>query len=245
MTDPTLSLARYAEIRALLRHEGDDAKERVLSRLKLSPEQWAAIDAHWSKAIETDMANERGELVMAFAERFSETQARLKQGNAELPEPEAPTPMKNPPVVGAPKELSMTSGVDFQRMFSTILPFDPNAKPESLPLPPVQKAPPALTGTADLNIHDIVSSILPFDKDKQADSTLELTLEQYASLSAELAIHPENKAEVRARYFVSSDEALSRLDTLWKHRFAGDPSLASRWRQLYDEYHRWLNQQRG
>jgi hypothetical protein len=71
-----------------------------------------------------------------------------------------------------------------------------------------------------------------------------LTLEQWASLRAELATAPNRKVEIYQRYFVKSDAALEAADASWAARFAVNPILARRFDDHFRQYLAWLAQRR-
>jgi hypothetical protein len=66
-----------------------------------------------------------------------------------------------------------------------------------------------------------------------------LTLEQFASLRAELVTHPTEPATVLARYCVSA-EHYGILADAWQARFAADRALEQRYDGLVREYVQWL-----
>jgi len=65
----------------------------------------------------------------------------------------------------------------------------------------------------------------------------ELTLEQHAALSAELAVgsDPARRAAVLARYGIESTEALIALGAAWQARLGAEPETAQRWKVIYAE----------
>lgn len=65
-----------------------------------------------------------------------------------------------------------------------------------------------------------------------------LTLEQYASLNAELQRQPDARAATLARYLVDDERA---LHAAWERNFGQAPALRERYRQLCDHYARWLS----
>ena len=67
-----------------------------------------------------------------------------------------------------------------------------------------------------------------------------LTLEQHASLCAELAHAPPRADEVLARYRCTR-EAKVEMDQGWKARFAADPSLERKWHEAYRLYFAFLS----
>lgn len=65
------------------------------------------------------------------------------------------------------------------------------------------------------------------------------TLEQFASLSAEIAVAPAAVAQVRGRYHL--DEASHRAEAEeWGRRFAADKELFARYGALFQSYRDWL-----
>ncbi len=70
-------------------------------------------------------------------------------------------------------------------------------------------------------------------------STCILTIEQFASLSAEIAISPGAAAQCRARYGL--DETTHMAESgLWHRRFSQDKELFTRYSALYQSYREWL-----
>ena len=93
---------------------------------------------------------------------------------------------------------------------SSALPFKPAAKHSASSPPPAPAAPPALARTR-------------------------FSLEQFASLAAEIAAAPAKVAEVRARYGL--DEASHRREAeAWNQRFSTDAELYRRYGALFKSY---------
>jgi serine/threonine protein kinase len=67
-----------------------------------------------------------------------------------------------------------------------------------------------------------------------------LTLEQYASLSAELAMAPHDEVRILARYHLEGAGAKRSLDQDWRAIFRDRPELRRRFAQLLGDYARWL-----
>ena len=65
----------------------------------------------------------------------------------------------------------------------------------------------------------------------------ELTLEQHAALSAELAVgsDPKRRAADLAHYGIESTEALIALGASWQARLGAEPETAQRWKGIYAE----------
>jgi hypothetical protein len=77
-----------------------------------------------------------------------------------------------------------------------------------------------------------------------ATAPRELTLEQYASLSAELSISPERVGAILAKYGVPGVDGRRALDRAWEARFSTNPELQQRWQALQAQYRRWLLERR-
>lgn len=63
-----------------------------------------------------------------------------------------------------------------------------------------------------------------------------LSLEQYASLCAELAATPDDAEALFARYGLGRPEARLAVDGFWRDRLARDPAAQERWQELYWHY---------
>lgn len=72
-----------------------------------------------------------------------------------------------------------------------------------------------------------------------ASRAVRFTLEQFTSLSAEIAVKPSAVAQVRGRYGL--DEASHRAEAEeWGRRFAADKELFARYSALFQSYRDWL-----
>lgn len=67
-------------------------------------------------------------------------------------------------------------------------------------------------------------------------SLVPLTLEQYASLCAELSAAPTRRQEILFRYRVADEAALARLDAAWAGRLAASPGERVRYDGLVREF---------
>ncbi len=70
-----------------------------------------------------------------------------------------------------------------------------------------------------------------------------LTLEQHASLCAEMAHAPTQLDQVLTRYRVSA-QAKADMDEGWKARFAVEPALQLKWHEAYRLYFAFLQSAR-
>lgn len=159
--------------------------------------------------------------------------APITFGPAAPPHKTGPVAVFNPQAPQAPPAASMSSP-----MPGGYPPFVPpapsfgsnNASPPGAPSFGSAPSPP--TSTAP-------SGALPMPASLGA-STSRLSLEQYAMLSAEIAISPGTSAAVRARYGL--DETMHIAETgLWQRRFSADKDLFTRYSSLFQNYREWFS----
>lgn len=80
---------------------------------------------------------------------------------------------------------------------------------------------------------------LPFAQRESPEAKSSLTVEQYASLCAEIDFRPERSQETLARYRLSLPAKAS-LDAAWRDRFARDRALYASFSHAYTTYKSWL-----
>ncbi len=97
-------------------------------------------------------------------------------------------------------------------------PAPPPLPPKAPPPPPLAAAPPPAPAAAPLP---------------------SLTVEQHASLCAELAFTPARADDILGRYRVTP-EGKARFDQVMRERFAENPTLQSRWQEAYQVYYAFL-----
>lgn len=138
---------------------------------------------------------------------------------AEAPPPSTPTPS------------GRAGGLPFRA--SAPPPTSVAAPPASVAAPPASAiAPPAGAPAARPS---------PSSSDATARAS-RFTVEQFASLTAEIAVHPAAVAQVRARYGL--DEASHRAEAEgWNRRFSADKELYARYGALFQSYRDWLSKQ--
>lgn len=73
-----------------------------------------------------------------------------------------------------------------------------------------------------------------------ADMATTLTLEQYASLRADLDRPGADRTAVLTRYQVIDEDHFVSLERHWSNAFAEDPTAYGRFRAAYDAYNRWF-----
>jgi hypothetical protein len=71
-------------------------------------------------------------------------------------------------------------------------------------------------------------------------SSSRLSLEQYASLSAEVAISPGTSAAVRARYGLDENAYVAETG-YWQRCFSANKELFTRYSALYQSYREWFS----
>lgn len=71
-----------------------------------------------------------------------------------------------------------------------------------------------------------------------------LSIEQYASLCAELAAYPAQSEQVFLRYHLLSAQDRAAADSEWRARLAKDPAEYKKWHELYWQYCAYLKQPR-
>lgn len=72
-----------------------------------------------------------------------------------------------------------------------------------------------------------------------------LTLDQFASLQAELAVHADRASAIRQRYHLSDEASQRRLEEHWQARFAASPVERRAFTAKVAEFRQWLERRRG
>ena len=232
-----LTVASYAEITAHLRHYPPERSVQILTQRGVPKEQWDAAAAAWNQAIEEDMAHDQPRLVLSFAAAFKETHKRLQR--------EPPAQDSSPPRASA---VDRTADA-LPALAEDSLPFGSTPSPAfvaQMSAPATQKASwesAAVGETAAVPAIDSAPSTLPF---RRTDASLAWTMEQLASISAELSVSPEQKEEIFRRYKID-EPAWQRLHAELQRRVAGDPGERARFQALLTEFRQWLlqHQRRG
>ena len=78
------------------------------------------------------------------------------------------------------------------------------------------------------------------DSETYAEWGKGLSLEQYASLRAELAVHPEQWQRTLVVYTVMHQAALEALDAHWHRRFAEHPEERAAFETAVAQYTAWV-----
>ncbi|MCC6522798.1 MAG: hypothetical protein IT373_09070 [Polyangiaceae bacterium] len=121
---------------------------------------------------------------------------------------------------------------------------------------PAHPAPAAQPGAADLDATSDMTpahvlglgDALPFRTAAAphpvAPAPPALTLPQYASLCAELALYPAHAAAVLARYLLRGPHDVRALEVAYATRFARDPASRTEFERVYRQYAAWLTRRR-
>src|SRR5688572_12357821 len=71
------TLAKYAEVRAVLRHFRQEPRSVVLHALRIVDAQWLAVDAHFRRHIDEELSAGRQASVLAFDATFNKVLEEL------------------------------------------------------------------------------------------------------------------------------------------------------------------------
>jgi hypothetical protein len=180
------------------------------------------------------------------------------------PLPPAPAPLFVAPSVHVPDAaVDPTDPVPAPSEVDTVMPFRSGSGATPPPSLAAEVAAEAVRLVGDTGIDtpalaDDATPSLPFRPVERArsavDATLaaagvagldvpELTLEQYASLRAELAMQQlagGARASLLARYGIADEGQLAHLDRAWGARFTSDPALYGRFRLAHDQFLAWI-----
>lgn len=94
--------------------------------------------------------------------------------------------------------------------------------------------------TAPVRLSELEDDTLPF---LRLPATAEWSIDEYASICAELSVHPERRVEILARYHVDGDVAWRRLRTEWERELE-NPDVREVWQARYAALRRWVLRQK-
>ncbi|HTN86644.1 MAG TPA: hypothetical protein VL242_23250 [Sorangium sp.] len=181
---------------------------------------------------------------------FKATDASTSTGRPEAPRPPArpadPASLVPPGMRGF-AELRGTQPASGAASTAPVLPFGLPAPPEpTTPAGAADVVPRGMRGFTSLTGTHPTSAApaeapLPFSSSARAapvpppasPPVPALSLEQYATLCAELAAAPGNAEALFARYGLIQPEARVAVDRFWRDRLARDPAEHQRWKELY------------
>jgi len=100
-----------------------------------------------------------------------------------------------------------------------------------------------IMGPLDLALDDDVSTVV-VERRARPPRRPTLDLDQFASLQAELAVHPDRAPAIRARYQLVDEASQRRLEEHWQSRFAASPVERRAFAAKVAEFRRWLEGRR-
>jgi hypothetical protein len=174
MTEPSLSIERYAEVLACLQHLGGRSRDEVLADFQLTADRWQLEADHWSNELMIDMDSGREDRMTAFDAKFAEVSEELQAspGSRRVPQDAAAPPAPAfsraaEPVVNSPWLAAMAAAPPpspsspWAKAAAT-----PAASPEvASPMPP---STPGSTGTRGVDPRWLGKSALPFQPNPKA-----------------------------------------------------------------------------
>jgi hypothetical protein len=166
------------------------------------------------------------------------------------PAPAPPRPIVAPLPKPSPAAMAALGGtvVGTLSPFASVLPFasaEPTPAKSPPKPPPAPPPPPPRAATPAAPPPPPSQPAAPAAAAAAAAPLLVegLTLEQHASLCAEMAHTPAWASTILGRYRVTP-EAKAGMDQAWKARFTADPSLERRWHEAYRLYFAFLSSAR-
>jgi hypothetical protein len=139
-----------------------------------------------------------------------------------------------------PRSLDGTSALIPALRDSQVVPFVPESRPASPALPPVPvDRPPRHALDATTLVRAIDLEILD-----DPEPAPELTIDQLASMHAELAVRPREADAIRRRYHVATRDVQRSVEESWERRFAASPAERALYERKLMEFKRWLLAQR-
>jgi hypothetical protein len=148
------------------------------------------------------------------------------------------------------RAIHATLGLDVSLLGDTVLPFETldEARDEDPDAVTARRQVSELDATTMIGALHVADLDLDDDDDDDAETLPEeplptLTIAQYASLHAELLVHPEWVEAIRQRYHLSDEAMQRRLDAAWQQRFASWPDERADFQHKLAEYQRWLRTQ--
>jgi hypothetical protein len=241
---PDSALERYRDQRAgdrqldveQLRRARDVLDAVAFAIAGAEPARWTHVEQAWTAL--------RGD-----ARRLPKLPPADASAARHAPGAEAPAQVSAGPAVDETAPVDISKVVPAER----ILPYRAAAEPSPLvraaPSPP--PAPRSRPSTPGSDVDQTMAmaplgeapAALPF-AEPQRVGTPSLTVEQYASLRAELAARSAPHAELLARYDLADEEALRAVERHWEQRLRDAPAVRARFDQLLTHYRQWLAERR-
>jgi hypothetical protein len=254
-----VTLEVYAQILARLAARRAATVVEVLAERGLSLEDFARDEPELRAQIRDAWARRKGIAAMKLAAAICEEldqlgplgvgaapQALHPEALVQVPSFMAPRP---PPPVDAPPVAPMTPlpSPPARALSSTAIAGASAPAASALPFvaaSPLPSPPPPVDASAPAPRREPVASGTVFLGDEPAavaapEGIVALTPQQYASLRAELQLHPTKEAEILRLYQIPLNRREA-LDAYWRQRFDADPVLRMTFARAYGEYVAWL-----
>lgn len=254
----SVHIARYAEILAHVVFFGAERTAAVVERFGYSLEAWRDVDRAWTNGIATGTDCDKPAHILAFSSTFHQHRARLAEEKPSFESitdkqlrPQVPSAQVNP---GAATKSAGVPSYMLAEAARAAAPTPEGASPwAAYAVPPVEspagistpstplhaKNPNANLGTTqaidDNDISAIARRVVPFGHssaptDVRPTRDPELTLEEYAALSVELELYPEQKPHILQRHGLTPSQH-ARIEAGWDAQLTLNPRLAAAWQQ--------------
>jgi hypothetical protein len=230
--------AAYAAVEAHLLHFTPILREEVLHRLGVPSISWHEASTRFAALVHAEAAAGAGApLCRAYADAFCEVARRLAR---ERPDIRALSPLQPP---WPERDDADTTSDAVLVIGEPVLPFQRGSAADALArLPPAAAYAAPDSGGATIEMMAVPAAALPFRASPSllGEPAVLLTVEQYASLCAELTIAPAQIVSTLRAYGVHDERALERMNAAYARRFCNHPDERARWSDLYGRYVEWL-----
>jgi hypothetical protein len=242
-----LTLKQYAALSAEIEISIERTPE-ILSAHGLTTESKSALDARWQTKFSQD-----GMAALEYLRLLGQEKARLKSSGAvapAVPPPAAVAPLKpqKPGLGGTSMALDIGAAVAAALPFAGSAPGAKAATTQQTASSPAMKPKPVGSGTGFVPADIVKKAAVPFGAAPPpavaAPRPPELTVQQYASLCAELAVYPARADAIRLKYRVADAQTMAALEGVWRERFAKDPATRADWQKQAEQFQTWLRTQR-
>lgn len=228
-----LTLREYAVVAAHLVYFDDAVCREVRDKLGVT-DVWAASQEHWLSTLHNSMLSTDMKDAHEFASEFASTQTQLAE--------KQPTLEDIAPIVEAEVAAGDYGAVEATQLGTPAIPDD------VLPF----GNEPSAEYSSRLGAASVKTEAVPVGGTEAVDvgspEAMEalrsrFTLEQYASLSAEMAATPQQHQFILNKYNLANDVELMRLMSAWAGYFRQYPSERDRWQQAVHTFREYLKKE--
>ena len=240
LRDEPLALHHYATIVAHKAHFAGEMFPDVLNQLGVPPVLWRAADAFWTERLGASLQEPEAPTAETFSRTFVAVRKKLREDRPEIEQLE---PLLEAPAVGKDFRPVEETALAIGTLDEDALPFVAAALAEALPAQhPLDMHHPGAGATQEVSMFKPgVLATLPFNRmtTQAEEPRLRLSMAQYASLHAELAVDPARRAATITRYGLTETDC-ENVDRAWQARFEGHPEDEARFRELVATYSDWV-----